>query len=147
MAVSVDNIGKNSLSIEAVYLKKQECESIEKEIEELFAEYREENEIEAIALTSTNGIPIANDMETKEQHESFSTLSATILGASEVIFSSFEKDDPGHVVIDSDGTVLVIQPVREDTVLSVMGSEEKDKVLNYASELSSEVEEIRELGS
>lgn len=85
-------------------------------------------------------------MEAKEQHESFSTLSATILGASEVIFSSFEKDDPNNVVIDSDDTVLVIQHVGEDTVLSVMGIEEsKEKIIDHAEEISLEVAEIRNI--
>ena len=101
--------------------------------------------MKAIALTSKNGIPIASMVEKKGEHESFSTLSATILGASDVIFSSMENDEPENIIIDSQDAVLMIKEVADDSVLSLLGDvEDKDSLKDKIDEIKNKIEEIRE---
>nr|AGF92968.1 hypothetical protein FLSS-6_0023 [uncultured organism] len=97
--------------------------------------------MEAIALTSKNGVPIASYMEREEENESFSTLSATIFGASEVIFSGFEKKNPNLVMGDSDDTVLLIRELGTNAVLSMLGdAEHKEELIDKIDEMVSEID-------
>ncbi len=119
--------------------------TIKSQIEEIFKEPVKENDIEAIALTSKNGIPIASYVEKKDEHESFSTLSATILGASEVIFSALEKKQPVDIIIRSDESILFIQENSSDSVLSMMGkSEDEERLIEIMDDISKKLKEIRE---
>lgn len=97
--------------------------------------------MKAISLTSKNGVPIAFHLENEEENESFSTLSATILGASEVIFSSFEKENPELIVCNSDDSTLLISEVGTNAVLSVLGdSDRKEEMIEDMKEMVSEIE-------
>ncbi|MFO7792476.1 MAG: roadblock/LC7 domain-containing protein [Candidatus Saliniplasma sp.] len=117
--------------------------STKKDIEKIFKHSTEENDIEAIAMTSKNGVPIASYMEKKEEHESFSTLSATILGASEVIFSAFNKKGIDNIFIGSDESILLIKEATSDSVLSLMGkSEDKEDLLKMMDEIVDKVKDI-----
>ncbi|MBS3816382.1 MAG: roadblock/LC7 domain-containing protein [Candidatus Thermoplasmatota archaeon] len=114
-----------------------------KEVEEIFKEYCEKPAIEAIALASKNGIPIAFHLQDEEENESFSTLSATILGASEVIFSGFEKKNPNIIACDSKDSVLLIKEVGTNAVLSMMGdSDKKEEMIEDINEMVSEIDVI-----
>ncbi|MFW5928230.1 MAG: roadblock/LC7 domain-containing protein [Thermoplasmatota archaeon] len=121
-----------------LYYKEREIIKAQKQVEEIFEEYCEENEIEGIALTSKNGIPIASYLDKPEQSESFSTLSATIMGASEVIFSSFEKSNPDLITANSGDSILMIKEMGTNAVLSVIGNLEKK------NELKDKIDEIIE---
>lgn len=112
-----------------------------KEVEEIFKEYSEKTDMDAIALTSKNGIPIVSHLKNDDENESFSTLSATILGASEVIFSSFEKQNPDFIVGNSEDSVLLVREVGTNTVLSVLGdSENKEEMIQDMEEMVSEID-------
>lgn len=118
--------------------------TIKKDIKILFKNSVEEYPIEAIALTSKNGIPIASQVKKDKERESFSTLSATILGASEVIFSAFEKDQPEDILIKSKDSLLLIKETTHDSVLALMGKlKDKDELNEVINEISYEVEKIR----
>lgn len=83
-------------------------------------------------------------MRKKEENESFSTLSATILGASEVIFSAFEKNDPETIIINSNDSVLLVREVGKDTLLSILGSfEEEEDLSSYIKDMSVKIKKIR----
>ncbi len=124
-----------------LYYKEREIIKAQKQVEEIFEEYCEENEIEGIALTSKNGIPIASYLDKPEQSESFSTLSATIMGASEVIFSSFEKSNPGLITAKSEGSILMIKEMGTNAVLSVIGDlDKKDELIERIDEIIEEID-------
>ncbi|MFW6196608.1 MAG: roadblock/LC7 domain-containing protein [Thermoplasmatota archaeon] len=137
-----------------LYYEEREIIKAQKQVEEIFEEYCEENEIEGIALTSKNGIPIASYLDKPEQSESFSTLSATIMGASEVIFSSFEKSNPDLITANSGDSILMIKEMGTNAVLSVIGdlekkNELKDKIDEIIEEIdvlekASEIKEVLE---
>ncbi len=119
--------------------------TIKNQIEEVFKEAVEKNDIEAVALTSKNGIPIASFIKKEGENESFSTLSATILGASEVIFSAFQKKHPEDILVRSDESILLIKENTPDSVLSMMGRAEDEKeLLKIIDSISKKVKDIRQ---
>jgi predicted regulator of Ras-like GTPase activity (Roadblock/LC7/MglB family) len=67
----------------------------------------DEHGIEISAVVSRSGVPIAWNMASESHVETFATLSATILGASEVVYADLGKVPPKHIFIESqDGTFL-----------------------------------------
>ncbi|MFP4142299.1 MAG: roadblock/LC7 domain-containing protein [Thermoplasmata archaeon] len=109
-------------------------------MEKVFEEYSSETAIDAISLISKNGVPIASHLKDEEITESFSTLSATILGANEVIFSEFEKEEPELITGESADTVLLIKEVDSNTVLSVLtDSGMKDEMIDKMEGIISEI--------
>lgn len=111
------------------------------EIEKVFEEYSTETSIDAISLISKNGVPIASHLEDERISESFSTLSATILGANEVIFSEFEREEPEIITGKSADTVLLIKEVDSNTVLSVLAdSDGKEEMIKKMEEIISEID-------
>jgi len=92
-------------------------------------------------LISKNGIPIASHLEDEKISESFSTLSATILGANEVIFSEFERKEPELITGQSEDSILLIKEVDPNTVLSVLAdSDNKEKMIEKMDEIISEID-------
>lgn len=86
-------------------------------------------------------MPIASHLEDERISESFSTLSATILGANEVIFSEFEREDPELITGESEDTLLLIKEVDSNTVLSVLvDSEEKEEMVEKMEEIISDID-------
>ncbi len=97
----------------------------------------------AVVLTSKNGIPVTTSLERHDKSESFSALSATILGASEVIFSSFDRDKPEKVTIRSGDTILFIKETDSNTVLAVLGDiDREEEVEGKFEEIMSKVKEV-----
>lgn len=100
--------------------------------------------MDAVVLTSKNGIPIASFLEKQEKSESFSALSATILGASEVIFSSFGKNDPKVIEVSAGDSLLLITGVDKNSVLSSLGEvEAKESIKNKLIDLATEIVEVK----
>lgn len=96
-------------------------------------------------MTSKNGITIASHLDKEKEEESFSALSATILGAGEVTFSGFEKKNPHNLIGRSDGSVLLIKRVSSDMILSLLGDSDKEKELKTdMEEMVSKIEELSE---
>lgn len=132
--------GKNPVYV-PLYYKEREIIKAQEQVEEIFEEYCKENNIEGIALTSKNGIPIASFLNKPEQSESFSTLSATIMGASEVIFSSFEKNNPDLITANSDNSVLLIKEMGTNAVLSLIGDlDKKEEMIDMIDEIVEEID-------
>jgi len=63
------------------------------------------------------------------------------MGASEVIFSSFEKNNPGLIVANSDDSVLLIKEMGTNAVLSVIGgADKKDELIDKLDEIIEEID-------
>ncbi|MGM0404821.1 MAG: roadblock/LC7 domain-containing protein [Thermoplasmatota archaeon] len=122
--------------------------AMKKDIEEVFSKSIEKYDIGALALTSKNGIPIASKLKKENEHESFSTLSATILGASEVIFSAFEKNQPEDILVKSNDSLLLIKETSSDSVIALLGNiKDEDELIEALDDISDKVKEIRENSS
>ncbi len=103
----------------------------------MFKEYFVQGDIDALVLASKNGIPIATCIKKKDRSESFSALSATVLGASEVILSGLDKDRPELIEIDARGSTLLIKETDRNSVLSLLGD---SRELNYLKEILYEID-------
>jgi len=63
------------------------------------------------------------------------------MGASEVIFSSFEKNNPGLITAKSDEAVLLIKEMGTNAVLSVIGDlDQKDELVDKIDEIIEEID-------
>lgn len=106
-------------------------------------DYGSDKDVDAIALTSKNGVPIVSHVKKERENESFSTLSATMLGAGEVVFSGFEKQKPDFVVGHSDDSVLLIKGVGPDMALSILGDCDREKEIKKdMEEMVSKIDEL-----
>ncbi len=115
------------------------------EIEKILEDHGAKTDIDAIALTSKDGVPVASYVEKEKEHESFSTLSATILGAGEVIFSGFEKKKPDLFIGESKESVLLIKSIDTDMALSLLADSDKEEEMKRdMDEIASKIREISE---
>lgn len=79
-----------------------------------------ENDIglEVGVVITRNGIPMAWNTNDSTDIETFATLSATIFGASEVIFSGMNKPSPDVVMVHSPDGLFVASGLGKKGVLS-----------------------------
>lgn len=114
----------------------------------MFDEYFEENGIDAIVFASKNGIPIASHIKKRDRSESFSALSATVMGASEVIFSGLDKECPEIIEILSKDSIMLIKGIGRSSVLSLLGdSSRKDELKDTLLEIEQKINEIKRIES
>ena len=99
--------------------------------------------VDLCAIISRNGIPLASDLPPGADVEVFSTLCATILGASDVISSGLGKSRPEMVAIKSGGETLVISGLGQRALI-VAGSSRADipEITKAVVEASTKVEEV-----
>ncbi len=69
------------------------------------------------AVVSLSGIPIAWDVPDEVNVDHFATLSATLLGASEVVYTSLNKPAPGRVIVPSGDGSLVAMSIGDNALL------------------------------
>jgi len=68
-----------------------------------------------------------------------------MLGATEVIFSGFEKKNPDLIVAHSEDSVLFIKWVDNDMALSLLGDYDKEKKLKKdLEEIVSKIDDLTE---
>ncbi len=72
------------------------------------------------AVVSRSGVPIAWAVPPEMRVDNLATLSATILGASEVIYSGLNQDPPRRVVVESEKGVLIATGVGPKSFLVAM---------------------------
>lgn len=89
---------------------------LNKELESL----NKKHDIEISAIISRSGVPIAWNFPDETQIETFSTLSATILGASEVVYSSLGRDPPQRIIIESPGGLLMATSIGSKALIAVL---------------------------
>lgn len=64
---------------------------------------------QASAVVSRSGVPLAWSLPEDTHVDNFGTMSATLVGALEVIYAGLHKPSPERIVVDSGGGVLVAQ--------------------------------------
>jgi predicted regulator of Ras-like GTPase activity (Roadblock/LC7/MglB family) len=78
------------------------------ELKRLLGEFNSRYGASMSAIVSRSGVPIAWVTPQGTPMENFAALSATLLGASEVIYSGVGKPPPNRVVVESNDGVLVV---------------------------------------
>lgn len=112
------------------------------ELRNLLEDLKNRTGAEICAIISRNGIPIVFTGIDGGQVDTFSTLSATILGASEVIYSGLGKEKPNTVVAESDGGVFLATPLSAKTLLTILGKADKDKLLTAVEGSRESIREV-----
>ncbi len=112
------------------------------ELKSILNELKTEKNIEICAVISRNGIPLAYELPKGVHIDAFSTLSATILGASEVIYSGLGKTTPQRVMIEANGTNYIAMGVGPKALLVVMSSTDSTALL---TDLENAAEKVREV--
>ena len=113
------------------------------ELKKVLSELKVDCGVEAAAVVSRNGIPIAWELPENIHMETFSTLSATILGASDVVCSSLDKESPQRVIIQSKGNVIVLTGLGSKALLVAMApTADTDKLVKGVDESAHKIREV-----
>ena len=97
---------------------------------------------EISAIVSRSGRPIAWNIPDEAIVESFSTLSATIMGASEVIYRGLNREIPKKIIIESGGGTSIIIGISPKMLLVAL-STTRDK--SFFTGIDEAVENIKNL--
>lgn len=116
------------------------------ELKTILVDLKKENEIEICAVISRNGIPLAYELPEGAHIDAFSTLSATILGASEVIYSGLGKQAPHRVLIEANGTNYMAVGVGPKALLVAMGSTENPDLNDNIMSAAEKIKEVLAYG-
>lgn len=112
------------------------------ELRNLLEDLKKQTGADICAIISRNGIPIVFTGIDGGQIDTFSTLSATILGASEVIYSGLGKEKPTNVVAESGGGVFLATPLSSKTLLTILGSSERQELLSAVESSRDSIKEV-----
>src|SRR5687767_5583238 len=82
------------------------------------------------AVVSRSGVPIAWALPPEMRVDNLATLSATILGASEVIYSGLNKDPPRRVIVEAETGTLIATGVGPKSFLVAMVSGKAEAVIS-----------------
>jgi predicted regulator of Ras-like GTPase activity (Roadblock/LC7/MglB family) len=95
---------------------------------------RETYNIEACAVVSRSGIPIVWDMPDKVPVETIATLSATILGASDVVCTGLEKNPPTRIIVETPENSLIVLGLGSKALLMALSATKDIKTLTVGVE-------------
>ena len=90
------------------------------ELKRILAEFNSRYSASMSAVVSRSGVPIAWVTPQGTPLENFAALSATLLGASEVIYSSANKPPPNRVVVESNDGVLMVASLGQKAFVVAM---------------------------
>jgi predicted regulator of Ras-like GTPase activity (Roadblock/LC7/MglB family) len=112
------------------------------DLKSILSNLRTSQNVEICAVVSRNGIPLAYELPDGVHIDAFSTLSATILGASEVIYSGLGKNAPDRVMIESNGPNYIAVGVGPKALLVAMSS---TKSPEFATSVNAAADKIKEV--
>ena len=94
------------------------------------------------AVVSRSGVPIAWAAPPDTRVDNLATLSATILGAFEVIFAGMNKQPPNRVVMESDGGILIASNVGPKSFIVAMLPERGEAVTSGLDQAASSIRSL-----
>ncbi|GEM_PF-5869037 len=93
-------------------------------------------------VISRNGIPIVCNLPSPSQVDTFSTLSATILGAGEVIFSGLAMEKPDAIILSSPDGNMVCTPLSPKALLVLFGKKQPQELVDIAAQTKKRIKEV-----
>lgn len=78
-----------------------------RELHALLSHFNERTGAQASAVVSRSGVPLAWALPEDSHVDNFGTMTATLIGALDVIYTGLHKPSPERVVVRSDGGVLM----------------------------------------
>ena len=116
------------------------------ELKNILSELKSTKDIEICAVISRNGIPLAWELPQNAHIDAFSTLSATILGASEVIYSGLGKETPERVMIEANGSNYIAMGLGTKALLVAMSTAESADLIVDITKAAEKINEVLAYG-
>jgi predicted regulator of Ras-like GTPase activity (Roadblock/LC7/MglB family) len=112
------------------------------ELKSILSEMKNEQNIEICAVISRNGMPLAYELPDGVHIDAFSTLSATILGASEVIYSGLGRKPPQRVMIEANGINYIATGLGPKALLVAMSSTDSTALATNIEHAAEKIKEV-----
>lgn len=113
-------------------------------LKETLAKISDENGLSICAVISRNGIPIAWHGLDDGNKETFATLTATVLGATEVIYSSLGMSGPAVVNSISGENNIAMVGLNKKSMVALVGQKDIAELNEAASDAVNRVKEVFE---
>lgn len=113
-------------------------EDLKSVLTELSADF----DIEISAIVSRSGVPIAWNIPDNVHVETFATLSATLLGASEVVYTGLSRGSPKRVIVQSEDGTLVAVGLSKKALLVALGGKNDDGVFEAVDNAAKKIREV-----
>jgi predicted regulator of Ras-like GTPase activity (Roadblock/LC7/MglB family) len=112
------------------------------ELKRILGEFNARYGASMSAIVSRSGIPIAWNLPQGTPVENFAALSATLLGASEVIYSGVNKPPPNRVIVESDDGVLVVVGLGQKAFVVAMFQRPGDEMIKGIQEVGAAIMDV-----
>ncbi len=112
------------------------------ELKRILGEFNSRYEAQMSAIVSRSGVPIAWNMPQGMPVENFAALAATLLGASEVIYSGMNKPQPNRIIVESTDGVLVVSGLGHKAFVVAMFKNTSSNIDKGVEEVSSTIMDI-----
>src|SRR3989449_6500504 len=98
------------------------------ELNRILGDFNAKSRASLSGVVSRGGVPIAWALPPDARVDNLATLSATILGASEVIYSGLNQDPPKRVIVEAEKGTLIATGVGPKSFLVAMVTGKLDAV-------------------
>lgn len=112
------------------------------ELKRILGEFNMRYGASTSAIVSRSGVPIAWNVPTGMTVDNFAALSATLLGASEVIYSSVGKPAPNRIVVESEDGILVVSGLGQKAFVVAMFQKSTPEMLKGMEEVGSAIMDV-----
>ncbi len=113
-------------------------------LKKTLADISEKYDLTICAVISRNGVPIAWHGLDDSNKETFATLTATVLGATEVIYSSLGISAPITVNSVSEESNMALMGLNKKSMIAVMGKKDFTELNEALQESVTRVKEVFE---
>jgi hypothetical protein len=100
--------------------------------------------VQGIVLVSRDGIPVVEVLKRPLNQEMFAAMSAMMMGAAETAVAELGEKAPHHLIIETEGTKILIRGATDDLLLVVLGAPDMDAAA-LKPHLETAVQEITKL--
>lgn len=113
-------------------------------LNEILSELRKSQNLNACAIFTKEGIPVAWSISDDFDIEQFGAITATIMGVSEVVYSSLRRGAPEKVIIESKNHTLLVAGIGHNALLMYAPESEIDtkNLIDKMNEFVPRVEEV-----
>ena len=112
------------------------------ELKRVLAEFNSRYGASMSAIVSRSGVPIAWVTPQGTPVENLAALSATLLGASEVIYSGVSKPPPNRVVVESGDGVLVVAGLGQKAFVVAMFQSSGSEIFEGIEKVSAAIMDV-----
>ncbi|MCK5547917.1 MAG: roadblock/LC7 domain-containing protein [Thermoplasmata archaeon] len=112
------------------------------ELKRILENIKIQHNTELSAVISKSGIPIVWNLPEDVHLETFATLTATILGASEVVCTGLNKKAPKRVIVETDNGNIIAMSLGVKALLVIMSDSPADELMAIAEEAATSIKGV-----